>query len=112
MNGNVRWATVALDADTPIEVIEGAKYSSPAEAGKPGLDRVQIGDMTLWPCYAAGSDADVILACQRLIDALGELQGMARARLAAEASATLAADPGILFAGTVGEFLDVTEGAS
>lgn len=74
---------VGIDPDTVYAI----ERPSAQNAGKP-MDRIRVGEwpasFTIWPCYGSElSDEGVIASCDRLIEALTAIKGLAEERIAA-----------------------------
>lgn len=80
--GNVHHVIVGVEPDTTVELVRGAD-SYPAVATRAGCDRVNVGGATIWLGYLASDDADVVAACDHLIEALQQVRSHALQRLAA-----------------------------
>jgi hypothetical protein len=81
---NIHSLVVGIEADTCIRVVRpvpGEAYS-----GVPGYERIEIGDAVIWPGYLSHEEADVVRACDRLIEALQEVRAHSLQRLAKAAS--------------------------
>lgn len=78
---NTHGVTAGVEPDTDVHVVVSKQFPE-----SPCYERIQIGDLVLWPGYDSHEDADVVAACDHLIEALQEVRAHSLQRLAKAAS--------------------------